>query len=160
MEGGLALTRAAPERPLARSTLADVWCISCSVGSAARGVGGLVSGISSNLSCSTFHARVAAGLAMSRRSICSSQVWYYNNPAMLDDHCTVTVELRSASPVVRTRCRSVGLVPLVTSQLAHTPTFNTTDGYHYQLVSGQAQWNPFGYAETVDISNTSIEYSR
>ena len=49
----------------------------------------------------------------------------------------------------------VGLVPLVTSQLAYEPSFNTSDGNQYEFLSGQAQWNPFGYAEVINIRNSS-----
>ena len=44
---------------------------------------------------------------------------------------------------------------LLTTPLPNTPTFHTDDGAAWQLVNGQARWDPFGYLKVVTIRNTT-----
>ena len=53
----------------------------------------------------------------------------------------------------------VGLVPLVTSQLAYTPNITYHNSSQYHFVSGRAQWNQFGYAEVVTIETSDYNVS-
>ena len=46
-------------------------------------------------------------------------------------------------------------LPFLTTPLPYTPTFHINSNYTWQLVSGQAQWDPFGYAEVVTVRNTT-----
>ena len=49
----------------------------------------------------------------------------------------------------------VGSVVLVTASLPYSPAFNTSDGSSYTLISGQAQYGPFGYVEVVTVQNST-----
>ena len=49
----------------------------------------------------------------------------------------------------------VGQLALLSTNLTYFPTFNTSDNSTYHLISGTANYNPFGYAEVVTVLQTA-----